>query len=194
MVGVSVETAAGQLHPCYNAPYLTGGLVFSRARAPFSHGQLGGHQEPRHQNPLASWSLGKWKETVAPASLRQLSFIEIKGKRGQSPRAVGTSRRWWTNLLFVIQMATCILEFSCLMVFWIPVFVLFLTPILWIYWRSQKGKWLSLCLLHYVPQWITGLSLRIHCSTSHWSCFVSPFLWRYIFHSVIHSFCNTFFY
>lgn len=42
MGSMSVQTEAGQLHPCYNGPYLTEGLVFSRAKTPFSHGQLGG--------------------------------------------------------------------------------------------------------------------------------------------------------
>lgn len=69
MVGVSVQTAAGQLHPSYNAPYLTGGLVFSQPRVPFTVGQLGGQQELWRWEALASWSLGKWKETVVAACI-----------------------------------------------------------------------------------------------------------------------------
>lgn len=42
MGSVSAQSEAGRLHRCYNVPYLTGGLVFSRAKTPFSHGQLGG--------------------------------------------------------------------------------------------------------------------------------------------------------
>ena len=38
MAPMSVQTEAG----CYNGPYLTEGLVFSGAKTPFSHGQLGG--------------------------------------------------------------------------------------------------------------------------------------------------------
>ena len=42
MGSMSAQTEPGWLHPCYNGPYLTEGLVFSRAKTPFSHGQLGG--------------------------------------------------------------------------------------------------------------------------------------------------------
>lgn len=77
----------------------------------------------------------------APASSLRLSFIEIKKERGQPPRAVEASGHWWRNFLFVIQIATCILVFSCLMVFWKPFFL--------ISWRSKKGSELEgLCHLH----------------------------------------------
>lgn len=60
----------------------------------------------------------------ASASLLRLSFIEIKEERGQQRlrncegvRAVEASGGWLTNLLFIIQMATFILEFSYLVFF-----------------------------------------------------------------------------
>lgn len=55
MGSLSVQTEPGWLHPCYNGPYLTEGLVFSRAKTPFSHGQLGGCWKPLC-DALALWS------------------------------------------------------------------------------------------------------------------------------------------
>lgn len=141
VAGVSVQTADGQLHPCYSAPYLTGGLVFSRARAPFSHGQLGQHQEPQHRDALALWSLKvkQWR-LPAPASWLRFSFIGIKEEQGQSLRAVEASGCWWTNRLLVIQIATRIVEFSQH-----PSNILFLLWSLNLL-EEQKGKeWVFFC-------------------------------------------------
>lgn len=59
MGSMSVENEAGWLHHCYNGPYLTEGLVLSRAKTPFSLSQLGGlYKLPC--DALAFWSLDKW--------------------------------------------------------------------------------------------------------------------------------------
>lgn len=52
-----------QYWACYNGPYLTKGLVFSRAKTPFSHGQLGGCKKPLC-DAFASWFLSKCRKTA----------------------------------------------------------------------------------------------------------------------------------
>lgn len=69
MGSMSARSEAGRLHRCYNVPYLTGGLVFSRAKTPFSHGQLAGR---------ALWKPPVW--CIGFAISRQM-----KGNRGALP-------------------------------------------------------------------------------------------------------------